>query len=379
MSDERVKLAGVVSPTGTEGFCVPVFTERGSNHLLVQVIGLKGQIEAFEPIDDQLPLIQISQSVSRAIGEPGFWYFMLGAQQSLYGSVDEIRSAVPLRKGELQQNAYVYLQVATVCGLQREEVEAIKKVRKLLVDQLGRSAAESWLDANVLSPTLRVWLNQSNLPNVPRSDLRLLSRGAHAITIEGTTTLVAPESLVRMADGQGWSRLVDRFSSLLRDFELHLGDMAYVDDAGLLVRPKVLQLKREAVAAFGKAKGTSFHQVSKSYFESDTAGTRVVCTFSSRYEGKGKRKYWYGFHEIWNRWLDEAQTGYVLLGCLDARRCFALPLAFVRKQLPSLRSTGSGRDRYWHLDVVDIDGASDRLDIPGLRRSLPLSEFAFEF
>ena len=138
-------------------------------------------------------------------------------------------------------------------------------------------------------------------------------------------------------------------------------------------------LKREAVSAFAKGKGTTLQQITKSYFEDSSGALRVVCTFSSRYEGKGKRKYWFGYHEIWNRWLEGSRDGFLLLGCADTRTCFALPLRFVRAQLPNLRSTGIGKDQYWHLDLVDVATKTNLLDIPRIKQAATLSEFAFKF
>jgi hypothetical protein len=133
------------------------------------------------------------------------------------------------------------------------------------------------------------------------------------------------------------------------------------------------------VSAFASQRSVVLRQLTKSYFEDASGSFRVVCTFSSRYENKGKRRYWFGFHEIWNGWLEGSKDGYLLLGCMDVRVCFALPLSFVRAQLPNLRSTGAGKDRYWHIDLVDIGGGKNLLDVPRLRQAISLSEFLIKF
>jgi hypothetical protein len=192
---------------------------------------------------------------------------------------------------------------------------------------------------------------------------------------------LAPEALKAQIGDAGWRDMTTQLASLLKLFELQFAELTFLEGGTIQkVAPSdVPLLKREAVSAFARARNLSLRQMTKSYFEAPSGGMRVVCTFSSRYEGKGKRKYWFGYHKIWDRWLEGSSEGFLLLGCKDTRLCFALPLSFVRAQLPNLRSTGTGKDQYWHLDIVDVSGRKNLLDVPKLRKAVAISEYAFTF
>ena len=179
----------------------------------------------------------------------------------------------------------------------------------------------------------------------------------------------------------GWRDMSSQLASLLKFFNLQYKDLTFFK-SGLsrAATPSgVPLLKREAVSAFAKSRGLLLRQMTKSYFETPSGDVRVVCTFSSRYEGKGKRKYWFGYSKIWDRWLEGSSESFLLLGCKDSRLCFALPLDFIRAQLPNLWSTGTGKSRYWHLDIVDRDEDKNLLYVPRLKKAVALSGFAFTF
>jgi len=115
-----------------------------------------------------------------------------------------------------------------------------------------------------------------------------------------------------------------QLTSTLKYFGLRFGELRFFRNAdlgniSLTSLIGVQQLKREATSSFARARGSNLRQITKSYFEDPSGVLRVVCTFSSRYEGKGKRKYWFGYHETWDRWLEESEESFLLLGCVDTR------------------------------------------------------------
>jgi hypothetical protein len=263
--------------------------------------------------------------------------------------------------------------------MQEQEDSAIQQVHRLLFQDLGRWSAGSWLDTSVFSPALRRWLAQLSNKGPAGQNLRRLFSQIVTVTIEEVTSVLVPDEIRTDFTEEDWSSLTRQFTRLLNRFDLRFDGFTYVNKLRAEGPSNVPQLKRDAVSAFGSIKRVQLRQYSKSYFEDEFGSMRVVCTLSSRYEDKGKRKYWYGFHETWNRWLEGSKDGYLLLGCMDTRICFALPLNFVRAQLPNLRSTGSGKDQYWHMDLVDVAGKTNLLDIPRLHQSISLSDFRFQF
>jgi len=77
--------------------------------------------------------------------------------------------------------------------------------------------------------------------------------------------------------------------------------------------------------------------------------------------------------------LEGSKESFLLLGCVDTRMFFALPLRFIRSQLPHLRTTGTGKDKYWHIDIVDLASKKNLLDLPRLRQAVTLAEFTHRF
>lgn len=373
------KFCGVVSPTAQDdGFYVPVFNDRDrSNQLLVQIVDENGRIESFEPFFTTANVKWVDLDLVKNAGDPAFWYFELESGP-LFGDIESVRAQFRRKRSETKENPFTILQVMTACKMDGQEA-VISKVRDSLSKRIGQVGADAWLDTNILSPRIRAWLNES--PKTGRRvDFRLLTSKILAFTRDSRTTVLIPQEL-KDEVGEGWSDLTTRLTSLLGLFGLQFGDLNFLKGiaSGTYIPSDVPLLKREAVSAFAKSKSLSLRQMTKSYFETASGGVRVVCTFSSRYEKKGKRKYWYGYHKIWDRWLEGASEGFLLLGCRDSRLCFALPLDFVRAQLSSLRSTGTGKDQYWHLDIVDVNGEHNLLDVPRLGTAIAITKFSFTF
>ena len=379
MKPEKAKLVGVQSPTGTDGFCVPIFSWHGnSNHLLVQIVDGDNTIQAFEPFFDNQKITPIEFELNREIGDPAFWYFVI-RDNIICGTIEEVRSEFQSSFYILNDNPYVELQIATACGLEEQEDRAIRRVHALLLEELGSASAGAWLDANVLSPKIRIWLASLFKTMTIKPQLIDILSGVIAITRDRATMVFVPNSIEKKVRKEELSNLSELITGLLAGYNLKFEGFNYVDVPKFGLPSGVPQLKREAVAAFGRSKAVTLRQLTKSYFEDEGGSIRAVCTFSTRYDGKGKRKYWFGFHETWNRWLEGAKDGYIIFGCMDVRLCFVFPLSFIREQLPHLRSTGFGRDKYWHIDIVDIDKKKNLLDIPKLRQAISISKYALEF
>jgi hypothetical protein len=379
---DRAQLLGVVSPTGqANGFYVPVFVQREhSNHLLVQVVDNQNYIVAFEPFLTSITIKTLNLEVFKNVGEAAFWYFELETG-ALFGSISDVRSQIAASDQRRPSNPYALLQIVTACGLERQEEQAARQVLRALLDDLGRASANAWLDTNVLTPKVRTWIGRFISKSQRELDIDRSTSQVLVFTEDQSTTALVPEDLARVIGESQLMSVRQRLEEFLRGFDLKFAGFSFVEAAIFEseIRSDIPLLKRNAVSAFASKQGVVLHQLSRSYFEDSAGQLRAVCTFSSRYENKGKRKYWFGFHQIWNQWLDGSKDSFLLLGCADQRICFALPLSFIREQLPHLRSTGVGKDRYWHIDLVDISGERNLLDVPRLRTAIPLSNFILHF
>ncbi|MET4800050.1 hypothetical protein [Bradyrhizobium sp. LB11.1] len=380
MNSRPARLYGVISPTGlNDGFYVPVFIDpEHSNHQLVQVVNEQDYIESFEPFFATANVRVVSLDVVRRVGDPAFWYFEL-KDGPLYGSIEDVQSGFQRRRVNIEENPHIALQIMIACGIEGQE-STIQAVRNSMFQNIGRTGADAWLDTNILSPKIRGWLVHSSRRG-RKADFESLLSKVLVITKDNVTSVLAPEALRDQVGASGWRNMTTQLALLLKQFGLQFAEVTFLE-RGTSQRSapsNVPLLKREAASAFARAREVTLQQMTKSYFEAPSGEMRVVCTFSSRYENKGKRKYWFGYHKIWDRWLEGSREGFLLLGCKDSRRCFALPLSFVQTQLPNLRFTGTGKDQYWHLDIVDVGNEKNLLDVPRLQKTIELSRYSFVF
>jgi len=87
-------------------------------------------------------------------------------------------------------------------------------------------------------------------------------------------------------------------------------------------------------------------------FEDKEASARACITISKRYESA--QPYWYAYHPKWDDYLAEADSGLMVFGCIDRPEAFAIPLAEIRKILPSLNQTvKADGTHYWHVKFVE--------------------------
>jgi len=84
-------------------------------------------------------------------------------------------------------------------------------------------------------------------------------------------------------------------------------------------------------------------------FDDKELGLRACITVSKRYDSK-LQPYWYAYHPKWDDFLGQAQSGFVVFGCVDRQEAFAIPLDKMRAILPSLNQTiRPDGGTYWHV------------------------------
>lgn len=105
---------------------------------------------------------------------------------------------------------------------------------------------------------------------------------------------------------------------------------------------------------------------------------RAVFTISKRYVNKAAPGYWYTYHPQWHDFLEQADRGYLVLGCMDRNEAFAIPVGKFHPLLTSLnrREKEDGSISSWY--VILYEGASGELSLtlPKQKESLSLLPFA---
>lgn len=120
--------------------------------------------------------------------------------------------------------------------------------------------------------------------------------------------------------------------------------------------PVLRQAKRDDIVAALEARDTVKligETVSKRRTEDGTF--RAVVAISKLYEDRGSFPYWYAYHPDWDSYLAEAETGYLLLGCMDRGTSYAIPRDILFPLLDSLNTTtraDTGKS-HWHIHLVE--------------------------
>lgn len=138
----------------------------------------------------------------------------------------------------------------------------------------------------------------------------------------------------------------------------------------------VLHAKRlKLIEAFGNRHGKHLLQKTRAKFSSQDKSLRVVCSISKRYNSTSN-PYWYAFHPQWKSFLEEADEGYFMLGCMDRNDAFAIPIGELEGLLPKLNQTVRETGAYWHVHLVDQSGQV-AINIPNESELFDLTKFGF--
>ena len=127
--------------------------------------------------------------------------------------------------------------------------------------------------------------------------------------------------------------------------------------------PAILNKKRsDIVDAMSTKMAAKLIRTSRALFWDSTHTKRIVCSISKRYARDGYN-YWYAYHPKWNEFLNEADTGFFVLGCVDRNEAFAIPAHIIQRYLKHLNTTTTDKSTYWHIHLSQA-GEDTKLVIP---------------
>ncbi|HPC76572.1 MAG TPA: hypothetical protein PKW81_07785 [Synergistales bacterium] len=172
-------------------------------------------------------------------------------------------------------------------------------------------------------------------------------------TIQKIKTLLRPVEYTRL------DSLVDVVFATAKDIEGSDEDFAEerVENGGKTIKqertPKaVISAVRDSIIkSLSERFNTPLLRKTRALFSSPDGKTRVASTVSKRYEGG---KYWYAYHQGWDRFLKEGDAAYLALGCVDQIFAFLLPRGVITNVLDNLYFTEKeGVKLYWHLRITE--------------------------
>ena len=76
----------------------------------------------------------------------------------------------------------------------------------------------------------------------------------------------------------------------------------------------------------------------------------------SKKYNKPELDYWYAYHDQWDKFLQDAEIGIFLLGCVGLDRGFAIPYEVIHSKLSQLNVTTRRGREYWHIKIKEIGG-----------------------
>ena len=109
------------------------------------------------------------------------------------------------------------------------------------------------------------------------------------------------------------------------------------------------------------------------YYSNVEGSLKAICTLSKRYPTGSP--YWYGYAPPWDEFLASAKSSFIVLGCMDRDRAYAIPHQRVQMLLPHLHRTG---EKHWHLALDEDEKGELQLNVPGAGTKIKLGEFAID-
>jgi hypothetical protein len=136
-----------------------------------------------------------------------------------------------------------------------------------------------------------------------------------------------------------------------------------------------LQRKRgEIVHAVEIKHSVTLSKESRALFGDGAGRVRLACTISKRYHSRSN-PYWYAYHPHWDEYLSHAETGLLVLGCMDLDFAFAIPRPVVHSLLDGLNiMVRPDGERYWHIHLVEARGEY-ALQLPKRSDTLALTPY----
>lgn len=136
----------------------------------------------------------------------------------------------------------------------------------------------------------------------------------------------------------------------------------------------LLDAKRETIVqALAKREGSHLEKTRGAFYSSPDGTVKAICTISKRYTNGSP--YWYGYAPQWNDFLSTAKNSYIVLGCMDRNRAYAIPHERISKILPHLHRTG---ERHWHLALEESGEGQIELSLPRTGSKVRLNEYEVE-
>ncbi len=113
----------------------------------------------------------------------------------------------------------------------------------------------------------------------------------------------------------------------------------------------------------------------RSMFENDQTSLRFAIVVSKPYDRRDK--YWYAYHPRQKMFLNDAKSGYFVLGCADSGYAFAIPSAVmdsIAEEMLTTSPNGDDSKRYHHV-VIRCENGRHFIFAHPTKRELSIDEY----
>jgi hypothetical protein len=112
----------------------------------------------------------------------------------------------------------------------------------------------------------------------------------------------------------------------------------------------------DVVSCVSNHLGVSLMPLSRRTYESSDHKTRIVCAVSKTHSRTNFSRYWYAFNNQEKPYLEDAEHGYVAVGCGSAQTILLISISTLLPLLENMSITQSGDRNYWHLVIFQQNG-----------------------
>ena len=134
-----------------------------------------------------------------------------------------------------------------------------------------------------------------------------------------------------------------------------------------------MQLKAKVLDAFSRAKNVELLERSRVTLHDKTRQTRVYYSYSKRYQ-KSRMLFWYSIFAGPLPFLRDAENGFLLLAMTDESQAILLPMKKFDEIKESLRTSGEGGAKRWHIRIGQQDHRFELL-LQGEQNGLDLTPY----
>jgi hypothetical protein len=139
-------------------------------------------------------------------------------------------------------------------------------------------------------------------------------------------------------------------------------------------RAVLASVRQRVVAAMARKTGTELLSQKRALYADTARKVRVACSVSKPYDDGAY--YWYAYHPAWDEFLEGAEIGVFVLGCVDRDIAYAIPHAFIKELLPFLNATTTeDGKRYWHVIAESDSSGRMSLFVPKRAERISLSPY----